>query len=256
MRSVGLPRSLLARIQIVEYLRSFLMARLAWSQINALMIISGAFGLFRRDIVNEIGGYIPGTMGEDLDIVIRLHRHMRRASRPYRIAFVAEPMCWTQVPEKISVLARQRARWENGSLECFFTYRDMTFNPRYGAVGMLGFGHMLIVDVVGPLIEVLGYITIPIFWLLGALSEEYLFAYMVIAFGLGTLASLASLLLAEFQLRPYQNASDIMKLGAAAILENFGYRQMHNVWRLRGWWQYLRSTKEWGEMPRVGFGQG
>ena len=243
----------LPRVQIVEYLRSFLMGRLAWSRINALMIISGAFGVFRRDVVMEIGGYTTGSLGEDLDIVVRLHRHLIETKREYRVGFVPEPACWTEVPQSLRVLARQRARWQNGALECFFGNRKMALNPAYGRVGVLGFGHMLIVDLLGPLIEVLGYFVLPLFWLAGALSVEHLIAYTFLVFGFGTFTSLASLLLAEYQLRPYAGPSDLFKLGSAALLENFGYRQLHNFWRLWGWWQYLTGQHSWGEMPRQGF---
>jgi cellulose synthase/poly-beta-1,6-N-acetylglucosamine synthase-like glycosyltransferase len=253
VRHVRVSDRFLPRVQIVEYLRSFLMGRLAWSRVNTLMIISGAFGLFRRDVVMEIGGYTTGSLGEDLDLVVRLHRHMIETGREYRIDFVSDPACWTEVPQSLRVLGRQRARWQNGALECFFSNKRMAFNPRYGRVGLLGFGHMLIVDLVGPLLEVLGYFALPLFWFFGVLSIEHLIAYTALVFGLGTFTSIASLMLAEFQLRPYPQLGDLMKLGSAAVLENFGYRQLHNFWRVWGWWQYLTSQKSWGDMPRVGF---
>ena len=253
VREVRVPDKFLPRVQILEYLRSFVMSRLAWSRINALMIISGAFGLFRRDVVMEIGGYTQRSLGEDLDIVIRLHAHMIENERPYRIGFVPEPMCWTEVPETLAVLARQRARWQNGALECFFRNRKMALNPRYGRIGLLGFGHMLIIDIVSPLLEVIGYLTIPFFWYWGLLSYEALIGYAAIVFGLGTFTSIATLMLAEFQLKPYPRIADLAKLGSAAVLENFGYRQLHNFWRVWGMWQYLTSQKAWGDMPRIGF---
>jgi cellulose synthase/poly-beta-1,6-N-acetylglucosamine synthase-like glycosyltransferase len=243
----------LPRVQIVEYLRSFLMGRLAWSRINSLMIISGAFGLFRRDVVMDIGGYTTGSLGEDLDIVVRLHRHLIETRRDYRIGFIPEPACWTEVPQSLRVLGRQRARWQNGALECFFKNGRMALNPRYGRVGILGFGHMLVVDLLGPVMEVLGYLALPLFWIFGVLSLEHLIAFTALVFGLGTFTSLASLLLAEYQLRPYPGVRDLCRLGSAALLENFGYRQLHNVWRLWGWWQYLTAQHSWGEMPRMGF---
>jgi cellulose synthase/poly-beta-1,6-N-acetylglucosamine synthase-like glycosyltransferase len=256
VRDICVTSKFLPRVQILEYLRSFVMSRLAWSRINALMIISGAFGLFRRDIVMEIGGYRQGSLGEDLDIVIRLHAHMIESEQDYRIGFVPEPMCWTEVPESLRVLARQRARWQTGALECFFQNGKMALNPRYGRIGVLGFGHILVMDIVSPVLEVLGYLTIPIFWYFGVLSYEYLIGYAAIVFGLGTFTSIASLMLAEFQLRAYPRIGDLAKLGSAAVLENFGYRQLHNFWRIWGWWQYLTSQHSWGEMPRIGFGGG
>jgi cellulose synthase/poly-beta-1,6-N-acetylglucosamine synthase-like glycosyltransferase len=256
VRQIRLSDRFLPRVQVVEYLRSFLMGRLAWSRINALLIISGAFGLFRRDVVVEIGGYTTGSLGEDLDIVVRLHRHMIEARRDYRIGFVPDPACWTEVPQSLRVLGRQRTRWQQGALECFFQNKRMALNPAYGRVGLLGFGHMIVVDLLGPVLEVLGYLCIPLFWWFGALSTEALIAYTALVFGLGTFTSIASLMLAEFQLRPYPRVEDLLKLGSAAVLENFGYRQLHNFWRLRGWLHYLTAQHSWGEMPRIGFAPG
>lgn len=253
VREVDLPAKLLPRIQIVEYLRSFLMARHAMAKVNCLMIISGAFGLFRKDVVVAIGGYTSGSMGEDLDIVIRLHRYMRDSGADYRIGFVPEPMCWTEVPETLKILGGQRARWQNGALDCFFRYRHMVLNPNYGRIGIFGFGQMLIVDVIGPIVEVLGYFTIPLFYFLGALSWASLIVYIAVVFALGVFVSIASFILAEMQLRPYPRPIHLAELGAAAIIENFGYRQLHNFWRLRGYWSYLRGQHTWGEMPRMGF---
>jgi cellulose synthase/poly-beta-1,6-N-acetylglucosamine synthase-like glycosyltransferase len=253
VRRVRLSDRFLPRIQVVEYLRSFLMGRLAWSRINSLLIISGAFGLFRRDVVMEIGGYTTGSLGEDLDIVVRLHRHMIEEKRDYRIGFVPDPACWTEVPQSLRVLGRQRTRWQQGALECYFQHKSMAMNPAYGRVGILGFGHMILVDLLGPVLEVLGYFCIPLFWWFGVLSIEALIAYTALVFGLGTFTSIASLMLAEFQLRPYPRVEDLLKLGSAAVLENFGYRQLHNFWRLRGWFYYLTARHSWGEMPRIGF---
>jgi cellulose synthase/poly-beta-1,6-N-acetylglucosamine synthase-like glycosyltransferase len=253
VKEVRLSNRFLPRVQTVEYLRSFLMGRLAWSRINALLIVSGAFGVFRRDVVMEIGGYTTGSLGEDLGLVMRLHRHMIEARRDYRIGFVPDPACWTEVPQSLRVLGRQRTRWHQGALECFFQNKRMALNPLYGRVGLLGFGHMIVVDLLGPVLEVLGYFCIPLFWWFGILSTEALIAYTALVFGLGTFTSIASLMLAEFQLRPYPRLEDLMKLGSAAVLENFGYRQLSNFWRLRGWLYYLTGRHSWGEMPRIGF---
>ena len=158
VKAVRLPMKILPLFQVVEYLRAFLMARLAWSQVNTLMLVSGAFGVFRRREAVAVGGFTKGSMGEDLDFVIKLHRYMLDKKKEYRIEFIPEPVCWTEAPETLAVLARQRSRWQRGALEAFFRYRSMLFNPRYGRVGFLGFGHILIVDVLGPLMEVLGYV--------------------------------------------------------------------------------------------------
>lgn len=250
---VRAPRNLLALLQTVEYLRAFLMARLAWSRINALTIISGAFGLFRRARVIEVGGYTHGTVGEDMELVVKLHRLMRDKRLPYRIAFVPEPVCWTEAPEDLKVLGRQRSRWHRGALETFERHWPMMFNPRYGRVGAIGFGYILLVDVVGPIVEMLGYVLIPAFWAMGLLSVEYLLAFLAASFTFGVVISVGALALEESELRRFPRARDLALLTAIAVLENFGYRQLNNLWRLWGVWQYLRRSQSWGSMTRKGF---
>ena len=229
------------------------MARLAWSRLGALTIISGAFGLFRRDAVLEVGGYSLGTVGEDMELVVKLHKHFRRARRPYRIAFLAEPVCWTEVPETLGVLGRQRARWHRGALETFFRHKDMLFNPRYGAVGMLGFGYILLVDILGPLIELAGLLLIPSFWALGLLDASYFYAFLAVSFGFGVIVSIGALALEEMELRRFPDVRSLMLLTLAAVIENFGYRQLSKLWQLRGLYQFLTRQHGWGAMTRKGF---
>lgn len=251
---VRMPTNFLALVQIMEYLRAFLMARLALSSMQVLTVISGAFGLFRRQPVLEVDGYSHGTVGEDMELVIKLHRLYRERKQPYRIEFVAEPVCWTEVPESLTILGRQRSRWQRGSLETFFRHKTMLFNPRYGRIGFIGFGNILVVDVLGPMIEVLGYILIPLFWALGLLSWEYFLAFIAVTFALGVFVSTATLILEEVQLRRFPRARDLAILAMVAVVENFGYRQLSNFWRVRGWWQFLRKQQGWGQMTRKGFG--
>ncbi|HZV83375.1 MAG TPA: glycosyltransferase [Brevundimonas sp.] len=250
---VRAPRNPLALLQTVEYLRAFLMARLAWSRINALTIISGAFGLFRRARVIEVGGYTHGTVGEDMELVVKLHRLMRDKGLPYKIAFVPEPVCWTEAPEDLRMLGRQRSRWHRGALETFERHWTMMFNPRYGRVGVVGFGYIFLVDVLGPIVELLGYVLIPVFWGMGLLSIEYLLAFLAVSFTFGVVISVGSLALEESELRRFPRARDLVLLTFVAVLENFGYRQLNNLWRLRGVWQYLRRSQSWGAMTRKGF---
>lgn len=250
---VGAPKNFLALLQTVEYLRAFLMARLAWSRIDSLTIISGAFGLFRRSAVLAVGGYTLGTVGEDMELIIKLHRHFRDRGRDYKIEFIPEPVCWTEAPEDLGVLGRQRARWHRGALETFVRHRDMAFNPKYGRIGFLGFGYILLVDVLGPVIEMLGYLLIPAFWALGLLSLDYLLAFLAVSFGFGIVVSVGALALEEAELRRFPTVASLLLLMGAAVVENFGYRQLNNLWRLRGTWQFFRGNQSWGTMTRRGF---
>lgn len=248
-----LPRNPLALFQVVEYLRAFLMARLGLSQMQALMIISGAFGVFRRSVALEVGGFDTNTVGEDMELVVKLHRHMRDQKRPYRISYVPEPVSWTEAPENFSSLANQRARWQRGSLETYRTHRDMLLRPRYGRIGFLGFGQVWVVDVVGPIIEFAGYILVPPLWLLGLISLDHLLAFVAVIFTFGVFLSVSTLVIEEAQLRRLPRARDLVILTAVSVLENFGYRQLNNFWRIRGWWEFARKKKGWGAMQRKGF---
>lgn len=251
---VRLPRRMLALFQTIEYLRSFLMARLAWSQIGALTIVSGAFGLFRRQVVIDAGGYSTQTVGEDLELVIRLHRLMRDRGEAYRITFIPEPVCWTEVPETLRNLGRQRTRWQRGALETFFMHADMMVKPRlYGRIGSLSFLHMLLIDVVSPIAEVIGYVFVPMFWGMGLLSVDYLLAFLSLTFAFGIAISAGALILEELELRRFPKIADLLRLVVAAVLENFGYRQLNNVWRVRGTLQFLRGKRAWGHLSRKGF---
>ncbi len=249
----GLPGNFLALVQTVEYLRAFLMARLGLSQMQALMIISGAFGLFKRATAVEVGGFSQNTVGEDFELVVKLHRHMRDRKQDYRISYIPDPVSWTEAPETLKILGNQRARWQRGSLETFFKHRDMFLNPRYGRIGILGMGQVFLVDVLGPLVEVIGYALVPLLWLLGLISFDYVLAFMAVIFSFGVFVSVGSLVLEEVQLRRLPRARDLAIVTLAAVVENFGYRQLNNLWRVKGYWQFLRKQDGWGEMTRKGF---
>ncbi len=251
---IGLPKNTLALLQTMEYLRAFLVARLAWSRIGALMIISGAFGLFLRDAVIDVGGFRRRAEGEDMDLVIKLHRRQRDLGRDYRIAFVPEPVCWTECPEDLAVLGRQRQRWQRGAMEAFYHHGRMLLNPRYGRVAALGMTNVVLTDVMGPSLEILGYVLIPALYLLGLLSIAYFEAFLAVSIGFGMAISVGSLLLEESQLKRVVSIRDLLRMLGAALIENLGYRQLNNVWRALGTWQYLRGKKGWGVMTRKGFG--
>ncbi|MFL6734917.1 MAG: glycosyltransferase [Sphingomicrobium sp.] len=250
-----LPSNFLALVQTLEYERSFMLARLGMSRLGASLIVSGAFGLFRHDAVVAVGGYSLGSIGEDLELVIKLHRYFRSAGLPYAIRFLAEPVVWTQAPESFGDLGRQRSRWQRGALETFFQHASLIFNPRYGAVGMIGFAQLILVDIVGPLIAVLGYIVVPISWAVGILSAEYFLAFVAAVFTLGILMSVLSLILEQVFVAKLGRVRDFATLALVAVVENFGYRQLCNLWRIRGWYQFLRKEQSWGSMNRQNFTQ-
>ncbi len=253
VKSIGLPKSILPLFQIVEYLRAFLMARLAWSEMNAMMLISGAFGIFKRSVVLEVGGYSRDTVGEDMEIIVKLHRYLREQGRDYEIRFVPEPVCWTEAPESLAVLGSQRKRWQRGTLETFFKHKHMLGRKEYGVAGTIGFPNILFSDVIGPMLELFGYILMPILYWFGIISWSFFFSYLALIFAFGIFISVGSLVLEEIELRRFPSPLDLVKLTAIAVLENFGYRQLNNYWRFVGCIEFLRGKKHWGHMTRKGF---
>lgn len=251
--SVGLPRDLLPMLQTVEYTRAFLIARVAMSELGVLTMISGAFGIFSRPAAIAVGGYDTNTVGEDYELVMRMHRYHQEQSIPYEIVTVAEPVCWTEAPNTLRVLSRQRKRWQRGSLETFFRHIRMLGNPRYGRIGMLGMPFSLLVDVLGPPVEVLGYLLVPVLWISGLLNPDFAVAFLALTFVFGVFISAGSLALEEISLHRIPKAKDLLRLIFGIFIENFGYRQLNNIWRIQGWWEFLRKKKSWGEMTRTGF---
>lgn len=251
--SVRLPDSWLARFQILEYLRAFLSGRMGWSAFGATLIVSGAFGLFDRAVVVDAGGYAGGTVGEDMELVVRLHRHCRQRGRPYRIAFVPEPVAWTECPESLQTLGRQRDRWQRGLAEVMRIHRAMLFNVRHGVVGLFALPYHLFLEMFGPAIELLGYIGLVLALATGHAGIGLLSGFLAIAFLLGASLSFAAVALGELTFHRYARSSDILRLFLLGILDCFGYRQLSSWWRIRGLFSFLRGRKEWGAMERRGF---
>ena len=252
MEKIALPRNPLALLQVVEYLRAFLFGRLGWSPVNALLIISGAFGLFKKETVIAAGGYRTDTVGEDMELVVRIHRQLRKEKRPYRITFVPDPICWTEVPEDLTTLKNQRQRWQHGLAESLTMNFRMMCHPRGGWVSWFAFPFMFLFEFLGPLLEVGGYLFFAIAYLQGWISMEAYLAFMLVAVGLGVLLSTSALLLEELSFHIYPKARHMVVLFAVAIFENFGYRQLNALFRLLGLlrWMFRRKAR-WGEMQRT-----
>jgi cellulose synthase/poly-beta-1,6-N-acetylglucosamine synthase-like glycosyltransferase len=255
LSEVRTPRSLLVNVQIVEYLRAFLAGRAGWSRLNMLLIISGAFGLFRRETVVDAGGYDTTTVGEDAELIVRLHRHCRDAGRPYRISFVADPICWTQAPEQHRVLSRQRDRWQRGLLQTLWRHRQMMGNPRYGRIGLVGLPFFLIFEALGPVVEVLGIVYCAAGAFAGWIDPAVSMVIFALAFTYGLVLSFGALLIEGRAFARYPDWRDLMRLMAAAIVENFGYRQWLSLVRARAIASLLKPDHGWGEMSRTTFGE-
>ena len=243
----------LAGIQVVEYLRAFLFGRLGWNRLGGNIIISGAFGLFRRESVVNAGGYLHDTVGEDMELVLRLKRLSYERSGPGTIAFVPDPVAWTEVPETLKVLGRQRDRWHRGLADVLWRHRQMFLNPRYGITGLFVFPYYVFVELLAPLIEAIGLITIVAGLILGFIDWRFAALFYLTAYGLGTALTAFTLILEDISFHRYNTFRDRGLLFWWALMENLGYRQMTVYWRLRGLWKFLLGRKDWGVMDRKGF---
>jgi cellulose synthase/poly-beta-1,6-N-acetylglucosamine synthase-like glycosyltransferase len=251
---VRTPRNLLANLQIIEYLRAFLGGRIGWSKSGMLLIISGAFGLFRRDVCVEVGGYDPTTVGEDAELVLRLHRHQRERQEPCRITFFPDPICWTECPEDLGTLVRQRDRWQRGLIEMISRHRKMLLRPRYGRIGCVAMPYFIVFELLGPTIECLGYTLFLASLVLGLVSLPFALAFFFVSLTYSLVLSFLVILMEERAFRRYPGWSDLMRLTLCAVAENIGYRQLLAVVRMRSWYTLARGHKHWGEMTRKGFG--
>jgi cellulose synthase/poly-beta-1,6-N-acetylglucosamine synthase-like glycosyltransferase len=251
--AVGLPREWLPMFQTVEYLRAFTAARTGWSLINGLLIISGAFGIFRKDAVIDVGGFATDSIGEDFELCLRLHRRMRELKRPYHIAFVPDPVCWTEAPGRLRQLGGQRDRWHRGLTDTLVRHRVMIGNPRYGAVGALALPFFVLFEFLGAFIELAGYLAIPLAFLLGYINVLAAAGFFALAVGSGISLSLSALLLEDMAFRRFGRWRDFLRLLAFCLMENFGYRQVMTFYRVRGFWSYLRGDHNWGHIDRKGF---
>jgi cellulose synthase/poly-beta-1,6-N-acetylglucosamine synthase-like glycosyltransferase len=252
--STRMPSNWLARIQVVEYLRSFLLARSGWSRLRGLLIISGAFGLFRRDVLVRVGGMDLETIGEDAELVARIHRTMREDGTPYRVTFVSRPVCWTEVPEDRRTLGRQRRRWARGLAEVLWKHRRMMGNPRHRVMGLAAMPFYLLFELLAPVIELAGLVLLVLGLAFGLIAWQGALVLALAALAIGALVSVAAIAVEAATFSRYRRWSDIWRALAAAGVEFVGFRQLHAWWRLRGIFDFLRGGgANWGAMPRVGF---
>lgn len=250
---IGLPRSWVARFQIIEYLRAFLFARLGMNRVGGNLIVSGALGLFRRDIVVELGGYLRDTVGEDMELIVRMHRHMHDKRIAYRICYVPDPVCYTEAPEDMKVLGRQRHRWQRGLFDSLLRHRSMFMNPRYGKIGLIAFPMFVLFELLAPVLELFGYGYMLFAGLFGVVDPFVWGTFLVLAWLIGFLMSLQAMALDDLGFNSYRGVAVRSKLILAAAVESWGYRQILLWHRLRGMVDFLRGGHVWGEMTRKGF---
>jgi len=224
---------------------------MGWSPINGLLIISGAFGLFHKETLVEAGGFNPKAVGEDMELVLRLHRLMKAKGRPYRITFVPDPVCWTDAPESLRDLKSQRVRWQNGLGQALMLNKSLITNARGGAVSWIAIPFYIVFELFGPIVEVAGYIFILVCAAMGWLSGPEALIFLALAIGLGVMLSTSAIMLEELSFHMYPKFSQLALLYLIAIVENFGFRQLTAIWRLQGLVRWFRGREhKWETITR------
>jgi cellulose synthase/poly-beta-1,6-N-acetylglucosamine synthase-like glycosyltransferase len=287
---VGLPARPLARFQIVEYLRSFTTGRTALDRLDTILILSGVFAVFEKETVIRAGGYLTpfirhrlteeyvgrgvGTVCEDMEIVVRLHRYVRDKLQGRRIAFLPHPVAWTEVPETLDSLRKQRGRWYRGLRESLRYHRAMLGRRQYGRIGWLALPAFWVFEYLGPVVELGGYALVLMLFVMEKVLHHpfigypYLWAFLLASLGYGVAVNLFAVLVGVWRFRfgladrlqrgllPFNRRRDVLILLLYAVLENFGYRQLTLYWRLRGLWDAWRGKTGWEKFARVGFREG
>lgn len=249
---INLPKKFLARVQTIEYIRAFLLGRMAWSRLNGLLLISGAFGAFDKEIVIKCGGYNTKTVGEDMELIVRMRRYMEENKLPYKVTFIPDPLCWTEAPATYKILGRQRNRWTRGTMETLKMHRKMFFNPRYGLLGMVSYPYWFFFEFLAPVIEFVGMCSFLVFAFCGLVQWASFLALLTCIFSFGFLYSVFAILMEVLTYNQYKDQKDIFKLMLTAFLEPFIFHPFV-VWSaIKGNMDYVRKKNSWGEMTRQG----
>ncbi|MDO7173261.1 glycosyltransferase family 2 protein [Mariniflexile sp. AS56] len=249
---VRLPNTFLARAQIIEYFRAFLMGRMAWSKVDGLLLISGAFGMFDKETVIEAGGYNPNTVGEDMELLVRMRRMMQEKKVDYTVAFVPDPLCWTEVPQQWKILYRQRNRWTRGTIETLLLHKKMIFNPKYKVLGLLSAPYWLFFEWLAPIIEFLGILFFIVLVFFGQINWLVFLIFFGVVYSFAILFSFTALYFEEISFQQYKKSKHILILIGTALLEPLIYHPFVMFAGIKGNIDFLLGKKSWGEMSRTG----
>jgi len=248
-----LPKNPLVIFQTIEYARSFLMGRMGLSVINSLLIISGALGLFRKEDVLKVAGYKTGSLGEDMLLVVSLHKQKLRERKPYRICFLHDSVCWTEIPSDLKTLKKQRVRWQMGLLESITENRDMFLNPRYGVVGLFSIPFYFFSEIIPPFLEFIGYVVIGLGLYMKALTPTNILYFFLVSWVYSTVHSFVGLAMEHFVVGTTLKFHHFLFKLLVSLFENLFYRQINLIYRITGVFKFFTKKREWGEMERRGF---
>lgn len=249
VKNVRMPKKFIAKIQLVEYLRVFLTSRVSFNSFNANLIVSGAFGMYDKKAVIRVGGYNIDTVGEDMELIVKLHAFYQKNKKKYHISYVPDAICWTQVPEKYKILKNQRKRWHTGLEQTLKTYKFMFLNPSYGKVGLITYPYFVLFEYITPFLEIFGTLNILFAYLIGVINIHFFLLYLLVYMGFNTVVSFVAVLLEKNLFKDTLTVSMVIRLLFICILENFGYRQLCSWFRVLS--MFNKSGNKWGKMERI-----
>jgi len=253
IKKINLPKQFLPRAQVMEYTRAFLMGRMAWSELDGLLLISGALGMFDREVVIQAGGYSTKTVGEDMELVVRIRRYMAEHGIDYDVVYIPDPLCWTEVPANWKVLARQRSRWTRGTMETLYTHRKLFLNRKYGKLGLLGYPYWLLFEYLAPIIEFLGILWFFFLVITSKLNWPFFLLLTGFVYFFAVSLSIWAVLFEEITFHKYERRRDVLRLVGTAFLEPLFYHPMVMLMSIKGNIDKLFNKKSWGKMERKGF---
>jgi cellulose synthase/poly-beta-1,6-N-acetylglucosamine synthase-like glycosyltransferase len=253
LHDVNFPEKLLEKGQILEYLRAFLLGRMAWSRLNGLLVISGAFGLFDKKIAIKVGGYDTKTVGEDMEIVVRMRGYMEEQKEKYKVAYIPDPLCWTEAPDNYKTFISQRNRWTRGTIETLRRHRKIGFNPKYNSLGLLSYPYWFFFERMAPIVEVAGLIYFGFLIALDYVRWDYSISFIILAYLFSVLFSIVAIVSEELTYHQYKKKGIGFNLIKIAFLEPFVNHPFILYAAIRGNYDYyFNKKKKWGAMTRKG----
>jgi len=253
IKKVHLPKKFLARVQVLEYTRAFLMGRMAWAKLDGLLLISGALGMFDRETVINCGGYSIDTVGEDMELVVRMRSYMSEKGEKYKVTYIPDPLCWTEVPSTLKILGRQRNRWTRGTVETLLTHKKIFFHPKYKMFGMLGYPYWFFFEWLAPIVEFFALLFFILYVIFSTPNWPFVILLFTFVYTFAVSLSIWAILFEEMTFHKYERKRDVFKLIGTAFLEPFFYHPLTVMWAIKGNWDYIRGKKGWGKMDREGF---
>jgi cellulose synthase/poly-beta-1,6-N-acetylglucosamine synthase-like glycosyltransferase len=248
------PDNFFARFQELEYIRSFLFGRMAWSKINGLLLVSGGLGMFDKETVIEAGGYWHKSLGEDMELITRMRKLMHKKKEKFLIIYIPESLCWTEVPASMTIFLRQRVRWARGLVQTLYLHKDVFLNPKYGKTGLLIFPYYLLYEFAVPILEILGLIVLTIDLLFFNINYEFLLIGSGFVYLFYISITLISVFLDQLIYKHYTGIKEVLILIVMIFIEPFVFHPLNVYASIKGYWHFLRQKEQkWGVMVRQGF---